>query len=138
MIQMVPASEDGVTPQGKRLMKVSRAVDKSSDIAASKENLMRFEKSVLRKLDDLIPFLDDGRFEVLYKIASKPVSSDDYLIDESLLAPARLGTLSPLTPYGNLFISGKEVMPVFGIEGDFLSAEMISHNLLKVIAEPEK
>lgn len=138
MIQMVPASESGVTPKGKRLMKVSRAVDKSSDIAASKENLIGFEKSVLRSLRDLIPFLDAARFEVLYKSASKPVSSDDYLIDEPLLAPAKLGTLSPLTPYGNLFISGKEVMPVFGIEGDFLSAEMISHNLLKVIAEPEK
>lgn len=138
MIQMVPASETGVAPKGKRLLKASRAAEKGSDIAASKENLLCFEKSVLRRLDDLIPFLDSSKFEVLYKSASKPVSSDDYLIDEPLLAPARMGSLSPLTPYGNLFISGKEIMPVFGIEGDFLSAEMISHNLLKVIAEPEK
>ena len=138
MIQLVPLSEIGVTPKGKRLLKASRVAEKGSDIATSKEHLIRFEKSVLRRLDDLIPFLDAARFEVLYRSASKPVSSDDYLIDEPLLAPAKLGTLSPLTPYGNLFISGKEVMPVFGIEGDFLSAEMISHNLLKVIAEPEK
>jgi hypothetical protein len=137
MIQMVPASEREVAPKGKRLLKISRAIEKGSDIAGLKENLIRFEKSVLRRLNDLIPFLD-GKFEVLYKSASKPTSSDDYLIDEPLLVPAKVGTLSPLTPYGNLFISGKEIMPVFGIEGDFLSAEMISHNLLKVIAEPEK
>lgn len=138
MIQMVPVSETGVTPKGKRLLKASRVAEKGSDIAASKEQLIRFEKSVLRRLDDLIPFLDSAKFEVLYKSASKSVSADGYLINEPLLAPARMGSLSPLTPYGNLFISGKEIMPVFGIEGDFLSAEMISHNLLKVIAEPEK
>ncbi|MDT8318580.1 MAG: hypothetical protein RQ824_11420 [bacterium] len=138
MIQMVPVSESGATPEGKRLMKISRAIDNSADIAASKNNLIRFEKSALRRLNDLIPFLDKGKFEVLYKSASKPFSSDDYLVGEPLLAPAMLGSLSPLTPYGNLFISGREIMPVFGIEGDFLSAEMIAHNLLKVIAEPEK
>ena len=138
MIQLVPLSEIGVTPKGKRLLKASRVAEKGSDIAASKEHLIRFEKTVLRRLDDLIPFLDSAKFEVLYKSASKPVSSDSYLIDGPLLAPARMGSLSPLTPYENLFISGKEIMPVFGIEGDFLSAEMISHNLLKVIAEPEK
>ena len=137
MIQMVPASESGVAPKGKRLLKISRPIEKGADIATSKENLVRFEKSILRSLGDLIPFLED-KFEVLYKSALPPVSSDDYLIDEPLLAPAQLGTLSPLSPYKNLFISGKEIMPVFGIEGDFLSAEMISHNLLKVIAEPEK
>lgn len=137
MIQMVPALEDTVTPKGKRLLKVSRAIEKGSNIAGSKENLIRFEKSVLRRLNDLIPFID-GKFEVIYRIASHPVSSDDYLIDEPSLTPAQFGTLSPLSPYENLFISGKEIMSVFGVEGDFLSAEIISHNLLKVITEPVK
>jgi len=131
VIQVTPVDEKGAAPDGKRLIKVSRAVP----LSESKGEIKGFEDDVLEKLKWLIPFSDND-LQIIHRETNKPVSTDDYLLDGSMVPPG-IGILSPLSPYKNLFILGREIAPAFGVEGDFLSAEIISHLALNVV-QPEK
>lgn len=135
LIQMAPESENGAAPEGMRLLKASTPVSFGSDRgeADAKKGLEDFEKSVTRKLKELMPFLDDA-FEVICR-DDEPLSQDDYIFEGPLKGPLSLGTLSPLTPYKNLFMAGREVVATLGIEGDFISAEIIADYVSKVISE---
>ncbi len=136
-VRLTPAGEEGAVPKGKRLLKVSRPVQGEATPSDAETSGKKFEKETLGRLKNLIPFLGDGA-EVIYKTGGDQASSDDALLGGPLLTPPGLGTLSPLTPFKNLFLSGREIFPVLGLEGDFLAAGMTADLVTKVLADMER
>ena len=146
LMQLSPSHEETVAPAGKRLLKISRSVplndswqdrDVPDDSSVAKPAFETFEKDCLGLINDLIPFLE-GDFDIIQRSDDEAASADNYILRGPLKGPLGIGTLSPLTCFKNFFITGKEIMPVLGIEGDFLSATIIADHILKIIAEPEE
>lgn len=136
LVQMTPEAETEATPEGMRLMKISRAVPYKEKGKVGGDDFEAFEKRVVKMLRDLIPFLDN-HYEIIYRHDTGALSPDDHILCGDIQSPPGLGTQSPLTPYQNLFLSGREIMAVLGIEGDFLAADMIADKISDVIAEKE-
>ncbi|MDH3976079.1 MAG: hypothetical protein OEV42_17535 [Deltaproteobacteria bacterium] len=137
IIQITPLDEKGAAPDGKRLVKISRPLAISAT-SENNEEVKAFEDYALEKLKHLIPFTDNKDLEVIHREKGKPTGTDDYLLDGNIVTPPGIGILSPLSPYKNLFLLGREIIPAFGIEGDFLAADIISHLTLDIISQREK
>jgi phytoene dehydrogenase-like protein len=133
-VEIVPIGDGSEVPEGKRLLKISSATVSSYDTQRkSWDYFSTFEEDVFKTLDRLIPFLA-GKYEVLFKHDGDMASSDDYLFDGFLSCSSGLGTLSPLTPYDNIFLAGNEILPALGIEGSFISAELTANQILYTIS----
>jgi phytoene dehydrogenase-like protein len=137
LFQIVPEEDKGITPQKKRLIKVSWPVEEGEKAEDDARDFVKFEKKVIKKIEELMPFIDN-KFEIIYRYDSEPASSEDYILSGAMQTPPGIGVLSPLTPYKNLIVSGREMMPVLGIEGEFLFAEIISNYIYKIISGTKK
>jgi len=135
-------------PDGQHLLKVSRPVPfaeesgkcaESSDRSASEDggSSNSFEGLAIEELKRLIPFMD-GRFKVLYSSDGRTGSADDYFYSGDFKPPFNIGSLSPMSVFPNLFIASKELIPILGIEGDFVAAELLAGYLVEAASPPEK
>jgi len=135
IIQMTPEQDKKSTREGMRLLKVSSPIANSELIEdKGSEDFATFEQDALSDLNELIPFLDK-RLEVVYRHDSNPLSPDDCIFNGHLQSPLHLGTISPFTPYKNLFVAGKELMLPFGMEGDFISSKIIADYVLNAVSK---
>lgn len=134
IIQITPANEKGAAPDGKRLLKLSKPIA----LPESGKDTKDFEAYAIEKLKCLMPFVEDKDIDLIHREKGKPLSTDDYLLDGNMASPPGIGVLSPLSPYKNLFLLGHEIAPAFGIEGDFLSADIISHLTMSIVSQREK
>ncbi len=145
LMQFAPASDIKAAPEGWRLLKVSAPLPMEADEnnPGNGEHEKNehfdpeaFESSFIECLNRLIPFLDD-EFRIIHRDRDEPVCTDDSIFQRPLDGPLKLGTISPLTCYENLFLSGREIMPLLGIEGDFITSSLIAKYALKAIKGPE-
>ncbi len=137
ILQIQPPGYEKQAQDGTRLLKVSTRVEDSKDIkSANPESADAFEQSVIETLRKLMPFLDE-RFEIIYRFDREPLSKDDYIFKGPIKGPLNVGIISPFTPYGNLFISGKEVITTLGLEGDFILARVLANHISNLISGKE-
>ncbi len=131
MIRMIPDSGERFAGGAVRLLKVSTPVSygtgagDDSGSGAAENDLGKFDSSHIDKLRELVPFLGEA-FEILCLDDGEPSSPDDYIFHLPPDMPPRPGTISPITPYRNTFLAGREPLAVLGVEGDFILAGMLT------------
>lgn len=146
LIQRIYFSGGTEVSDGQRLLKFSRPmtfidrVEGADPLNKTVSNVGGlsgdFEGLVIEELKRLIPFVD-GRFKVLHRSDnSKPDSADDYIYSGDYKRPFNIGSMSPRTNFPNLFMANKELIPILGIEGDFVAADVLAGYLVDAVSLP--